>query len=161
MRSGPAGTPVDDSDPCVVVPSWVSRLAGARQLRHLPGAMRSTCSALLVVTLVVGCEHKSKKDDNPPPPDKPGAASGAPKSAPTPPPADDLKPEPVGKAPAVAPPAAPPSGDELRAPVAEDLAEYTKDVAGNGALAAAIETSMGTFHCQLFADKAPATVANF
>jgi peptidyl-prolyl cis-trans isomerase A (cyclophilin A) len=119
--------------------------------------MRSTCSALLVVTLVVGCEHKSKKDDSPPPPEKPAVASGAPK------PADDMKPEPVAKDPNAARPSAPSaaSGDELRPPVASDLAEYTKDLAGNGPLAAAIETSMGTFHCELFGDKAPATVANF
>ena len=51
--------------------------------------------------------------------------------------------------------------DAERQPVAADLAEYTKDIKGNGPLQAQIETSMGTFHCELFADKAPMTVANF
>ena len=45
-------------------------------------------------------------------------------------------------------------------PVAADLAEYTKDIPGNGPLAATIETPLGTFECALFADKVPMTVAN-
>jgi len=116
------------------------------------------------MTLVVSCEHKSKKDDNPPPADKPaGSASGAAK------PADDMKPEPVGKDPnAAQPPAAPAApaapaggGGDVRPPTAADLADYTKDLSGTGALTATIDTSMGVFHCELFADKAPMTVANF
>src|SRR6185369_12149504 len=62
--------------------------------------------------------------------------------------------EPVAKDPAA-------SAATVRAPVAADLAEYTKDITGAGPLTATIETSMGAFHCQLFDDKAPATVANF
>ncbi|HEX8111833.1 MAG TPA: hypothetical protein VF516_29075, partial [Kofleriaceae bacterium] len=55
--------------------------------------MRSTCTALLLVTLVAGCKSK-KPDDSAATPDKPsGSASGATK------PADDMKPEPVGKDP--------------------------------------------------------------
>jgi len=46
-------------------------------------------------------------------------------------------------------------------PKAEDLKLYTSDLPGNGPLKAAIETSMGTFDCDLYGDKAPATVANF
>jgi peptidyl-prolyl cis-trans isomerase A (cyclophilin A) len=126
--------------------------------------MRSTwnisrAAPLLLVTLVVGCEHKSKKDDNTPPPDKAvmGSAGGAAK------PADDMKPEPVAKEPAkeAQAPAARPSGDEVRPPVAADLAEYTKDITGNGPLTAVIDTNQGTFHCELFGDKSPMTVANF
>ena len=50
----------------------------------------------------------------------------------------------------------------VRAPVAGDLAEYVKKLAGKGTkLAATIETSMGTIHCELFGDKAPLAVANF
>ncbi|HEY6178148.1 MAG TPA: peptidylprolyl isomerase [Kofleriaceae bacterium] len=49
----------------------------------------------------------------------------------------------------------------MRPPTAADLATYTKDIPGNGPLTATIETSLGTFHCELFADKAPMTVANF
>jgi peptidyl-prolyl cis-trans isomerase A (cyclophilin A) len=125
--------------------------------------MRITPTALLLATLVVGCEHKSKKDDTTSSPDKPmgsaaGVASGAAK------PSDDMKPEPVAKEPVKAPPpteAPAAGGDEVRAPTAADLAEYTKDITGNGPLSATIDTSMGAFHCELFADKAPMTVANF
>jgi cyclophilin family peptidyl-prolyl cis-trans isomerase len=48
-----------------------------------------------------------------------------------------------------------------RAPTAADLAAYTKDLPGTGALIATIETNHGTIHCELAADKAPMTVANF
>ena len=41
------------------------------------------------------------------------------------------------------------------------LEDATKNVKGTGALTAKIETSLGTFSCRLFDDKAPATVANF
>jgi peptidyl-prolyl cis-trans isomerase A (cyclophilin A) len=119
--------------------------------------MRTTCSALLLVTLVVGCEHKSKKDDKPPP-DKTVSGSAAGMAKPS---GDEGKPEPVAKAPAKDPGAGTAGGDEVRPPVAADLAEYTKDLAGNGPLTATIDTSLGTFHCELFGDKAPATVANF
>jgi peptidyl-prolyl cis-trans isomerase A (cyclophilin A) len=54
----------------------------------------------------------------------------------------------------------PPAGD-VRPPTKDDLAVYTKDVAGSGKLKATIETSMGTFHCDLYEDKSPMTVANF
>jgi len=57
-----------------------------------------------------------------------------------------------------------PSADvlaELKAPVAADLEKYTKGIAGKGDLIATITTPVGTVKCQLFADKAPATVANF
>ena len=114
--------------------------------------MRTTGTALLLVTLVVGCEHKSKKDDNSP--DKTVMGSASPTAKP---PGDDMKPEPVAKDPN----AARPSGDEVRPPVAADLAEYTKDLTGTGPLTATIETSMGAFHCELFGDKAPIAVANF
>jgi peptidyl-prolyl cis-trans isomerase A (cyclophilin A) len=52
-------------------------------------------------------------------------------------------------------------GNEVRKPTKDDLAAYTKDIAGKGKLVATIETSMGAFHCELFGDKAPMTVANF
>src|SRR6185436_21175666 len=81
------------------------RLAGTSQLRHVPGAMRSTWTTLVLVTLVVGCEHKSKKDDKPA--DKPvmGSASGAAKPA-----AGEMKPEPVGKDPNARAAETPPPG---------------------------------------------------
>jgi peptidyl-prolyl cis-trans isomerase A (cyclophilin A) len=51
--------------------------------------------------------------------------------------------------------------EDMRPPIAADLAEYTSDQPGTGALVATIETSEGTLHCALFADGAPITVANF
>ncbi len=54
-----------------------------------------------------------------------------------------------------------PQSPEITMPVAADLAGYTKDLPGSGPLTATIETTMGTIHCELAGDKAPATVANF
>jgi peptidyl-prolyl cis-trans isomerase A (cyclophilin A) len=50
---------------------------------------------------------------------------------------------------------------EVRPPDASDLAGYTQGIKGKGALIATIATNHGTLHCQLFEDRAPATVANF
>ena len=51
---------------------------------------------------------------------------------------------------------------DLRPPVAADLADYERELPGDGGpLRATIETTMGTFHCELYGDKAPMTVANF
>ena len=52
-------------------------------------------------------------------------------------------------------------GSEVRPPDASDLAGYTQAVKGKGPLVATITTNHGSLHCQLFEDKAPATVANF
>jgi cyclophilin family peptidyl-prolyl cis-trans isomerase len=52
-------------------------------------------------------------------------------------------------------------GGELKPPKAEELAEYTADLPGQGPLMATIETTLGAFHCELYADKVPMTVANF
>ncbi len=50
---------------------------------------------------------------------------------------------------------------EIKAPVFDDLAKYTKDLAGKGDLIATIKTSAGAIKCQLLPDQAPLTVANF
>jgi peptidyl-prolyl cis-trans isomerase A (cyclophilin A) len=135
----------------------------AHPTRCTPTRYTPTRCTLLLVTLFVGCEHKSKKDDNPPPDKVMGSASGssAPGATGVAKPADDMKPEPVAKEAAKAAPAKAAGDDNVRAPTAEDLAEYTKDIPGNGPLTAVIDTSMGTFHCELFGDKSPMTVANF
>jgi peptidyl-prolyl cis-trans isomerase A (cyclophilin A) len=52
-------------------------------------------------------------------------------------------------------------GGDVRPPTAEDLAAYTEDLPGDGPLMATIETTLGAFHCELYADKTPMTVANF
>ena len=52
--------------------------------------------------------------------------------------------------------------DQVRPPVAADLAAYRGELGlPSGALSAQLETSMGTIHCQLAADKSPIAVANF
>ncbi|HEU0030132.1 MAG TPA: peptidylprolyl isomerase [Kofleriaceae bacterium] len=51
---------------------------------------------------------------------------------------------------------------DIRPPVAADLATYTKTLRGTGTkIVATIDTTKGALHCELFADKTPATVANF
>lgn len=57
--------------------------------------------------------------------------------------------------------AARPKPMQVRPPTAEDLAEYTKDLTGDGPLQATFETTMGDIHCELFASQTPITVANF
>jgi len=64
-------------------------------------------------------------------------------------------PKPVTTQPPPPPPPAP------RPPVAEDLAEYTKDLGLGEKLVATIQTSRGAMTCELYGDKAPMTVANF
>jgi cyclophilin family peptidyl-prolyl cis-trans isomerase len=44
---------------------------------------------------------------------------------------------------------------------ASDLARFTADIEGSGALRAAIETTLGVIECELHEDRAPVTVANF
>jgi peptidyl-prolyl cis-trans isomerase A (cyclophilin A) len=63
----------------------------------------------------------------------------------------------------------PPKGwDIMQSPTEPDphggkftLAEATKGMPKDGTFAAQIKTNMGSFYCDLFADKAPNTVANF
>ncbi len=50
---------------------------------------------------------------------------------------------------------------EVRAPVAEDLEHYVKDIEGTGPLVATLVTSLGNIRCELFETEAPMTVANF
>jgi peptidyl-prolyl cis-trans isomerase A (cyclophilin A) len=71
-------------------------------------------------------------------------------------------PEPKEAAPV--PPAPPPKPlppPDPRPPIAEDLAQYTYDLGPGRQLIATIDTSYGTLTCELYADKAPMTVANF
>lgn len=113
--------------------------------------MRTTkclCSLLLLVA-AVGCEHR-KKNAEPAAGSANSAASGSATSG-------DV----AGSAAAPTPAPAPAPAGEVRPPVAEDLAEYTKDLTGQGKLLAEIKTSMGVFHCELYEQLAPLTVANF
>ena len=66
-------------------------------------------------------------------------------------------------------PTAAPTPEDVQVPISPDdplkgqwtLADATKDLKGNGALVAKIDTSKGALQCLLLADKAPITVANF
>ena len=92
-------------------------------------------AVLFAVIAAAGCDNKAKPKDN----------------LPTQP-----SPDPTPNANGTTPTAA------VRAPTPADLAEYTKDIPGSGSkLLAKIDTSMGTFNCELYGDKAPMTVANF
>ena len=94
-------------------------------------AMRNMMMSISLLALAVGCEHKKTTD-------KTTGGGG--------------NPEPVLSNPA----------ETVRAPVAADLDAAIKDVPGTGAkLFAKIETPLGTINCELFADRAPMTVANF
>lgn len=108
--------------------------------------------AVLLLTLAFGCEHKSKTSEAPPAPPAQPAGQAPAKTA-------EPAPEPVKRDPAAAAPAG--DGDAVRPPVAADLAEYTKDLQGQGKLVATIDTNLGTIHCELYGDQAPMTVANF
>jgi peptidyl-prolyl cis-trans isomerase A (cyclophilin A) len=115
--------------------------------------MQHFARIIAVLALVAaGCEHKAPPAQRGPM----GSASGTPSAAPSPG-SGDQKPEPVGRAPEPLP--APPEG--VRPPTAQDLDAYTKFLKGTGKLAATIDTSLGTIHCELFGDKAPVAVANF
>jgi len=107
-------------------------------------------AAVLLLTLAAACEHKPKSSENQTPPPKNAEPAGQ-----TPPANKTAEPPPE----AVKKEGA--SQDDVRAPVAADFAEYTKDLPGNGKLVATFDTSMGSIHCELYGDKAPMTVANF
>lgn len=51
--------------------------------------------------------------------------------------------------------------EEVRPPKADDLPGYIRDLSGDTALIATIDTSLGEIHCELFAERTPVTVANF
>ncbi|MCX5745576.1 MAG: peptidylprolyl isomerase [Proteobacteria bacterium] len=100
-----------------------------------------------VLALGVGCEH-TKKD---PTKDTVGGATGNAGNGS----AAMTAPKPSAEMPKL-------DSDAVRPPTKDDLAGYLAKVPGTGnKLMALIETSMGSFHCQLYPDKTPMTVANF
>lgn len=66
-----------------------------------------------------------------------------------------------GAATGTAAPAGTTPTDEVRPPKAEDLASYIGDLTGDGPLKATFDTTNGTIVCELYAEQAPMTVANF
>jgi peptidyl-prolyl cis-trans isomerase A (cyclophilin A) len=101
-------------------------------------------SCLLIAALalaVAGCSRDEKPAESPPssPPPSTGAAK-----------------KPEGEDPPKAP-----VREEVKAATADDLARFVEDLEGDGKLMATIETSEGTFHCELFEKQTPLTVANF
>jgi len=125
--------------------------------------MRTTRLApVLLLALVAGCEHKNKQNE---PAKETTTTVGGTAKQPATPPGPPPDPSPAGRAAAnqggANQVAADPAQGDVRPPVAADLAEYVKDLPGEGTLVATIETNHGTIHCELFGDKAPMTVANF
>ncbi|HEY0705750.1 MAG TPA: peptidylprolyl isomerase [Polyangia bacterium] len=128
-------------------------------------------SKLLPLALLLPLGTACKKQEPPPPPPTPPAAERekpAEEKPATPPPATPPPAAPSDPAAAAAAEAPKPAGDNkpfdgesLRPPVAADLEEYTKDLKGKGPLKAIFDTTEGKLTCELFADKAPMTVANF
>jgi peptidyl-prolyl cis-trans isomerase A (cyclophilin A) len=107
--------------------------------------------AIALLSLLAACEHtKGTTNDN----KVSGSASGT---------TDTTKPatgsSTVEKGGAGTPAAI--DSDAVKPPTKEDLAGYLAGIPGNGKLMATIETSQGTFHCELFAEQTPMTVANF
>lgn len=51
--------------------------------------------------------------------------------------------------------------EKAEPPKASDLARFTADIQGSGALTAAIETTLGVIECELYEERAPLTVTNF
>lgn len=121
--------------------------------------MQSRCYHAFFVVLVLSssssCDNKKQREE---------PSGGATTTSEPPPSQPSPDPSPAARA---EKPAAVPSSDagstssDLRKPTKDDFATYTKDIPGKGKLVATIETSMGAFHCELFGDKAPMTVANF
>ena len=54
-----------------------------------------------------------------------------------------------------------PGESSAQPPEESDLAKYTSDLDGEGALHAIIQTSLGEIRCRLYPERAPVTVANF
>src|SRR5688500_13754143 len=110
--------------------------------------MKLRISTMLFALVVASaCDHK-KDETQPAPAPTPAPVAPAPTPAPTP-------------APAPAP-ALSNAGEEVRETVAADLAWTLEGLPGSGdKVKAVIKTSEGTLNCELFADKAPLTVANW
>ncbi len=113
----------------------------------MPGLMnRLTLIALSLSVALPGAACKKEKKANP---------AEAPATA------GDTGEKPAGDTAAEDPDKGEQAMPDPRTQAAEDLATYTADLTGEGPLMAAIETSLGTIHCELFEKGAPITVANF
>ncbi len=121
--------------------------------------MKRLALTALVLALAAGCDKTKTVSEEAP--INPGSSPKRPPPAPV---ADAAAPVATDTTePATPPGGSAPAGDAgaVRPPVAADLAEYLKDVPGKGKLMATIETTMGTFNCELYEKEVPTTIANF
>jgi peptidyl-prolyl cis-trans isomerase A (cyclophilin A) len=105
-----------------------------------------------------GCEHKSPHEEASEGKNPWTEGSG---QKPAAKPADQTPPNTTKSPSTVATDSSGGGADDVRPPTAADLDAYTKDIKGSGQLRMTIQTSMGAFHCDLYGDKVPMTVANF
>src|SRR5438552_4124293 len=110
-----------------------------------------TLGSLLSLSLLLGCQ-KSAPEPESKPMEQPQAEPATPPPAQTAPPTETAATTPVASVP-VSP------DDPLAGKFTLD--DATKGLTGTGDLYADIQTDLGKLECELYADKAPITVANF
>ncbi|HEU0031766.1 MAG TPA: peptidylprolyl isomerase [Kofleriaceae bacterium] len=138
----PPGPPIDPA--LILPPRPTGRLAVAAPKPRWPAVVIALSCLATATSIAVLAWPRGSANASPGAPAKSGSADRA---------------KPLAEAPS---PVTPPAVDDtVRAPLVADLTDYTKDLPGWGNPRATIETPMGTIHCELYADKAPMTVANF
>src|SRR5450432_3168627 len=118
--------------------------------RH-PLAPAAACWTLALAAIAGACQSTPAEPESRPVPKAAAQDSAAPAATPAPPPAP---PPPAEK-----PPVQVSDDDPLHGKFSLD--DATAGLAGKGPLSADIETELGKLECDLYADKAPITVANF
>ncbi len=123
-----------------------------------------TLGSLLSLSLLLGCQKSAPEPESKP--EEPKAEPATPPPAQTAPPTETAA---TTASAAAAPATGPKTTPVASVPVSPDdplkgvftLDDATKNLTGTGDLYADIQTDLGKLECELYADKAPITVANF